>query len=165
MIIQGFDPIAAPDAQILILGSMPGVASLEADQYYAHARNAFWPIMGELFGAGPEIPYAERKTILMANGIAVWDVLKFCRREGSLDADIRAELPNDFAAFFAGHPRVRRIGLNGGKATKIFQKFAEAHAPAAAVATRLPSTSPAYAAMSFARKCELWRQALLGPQV
>ena len=165
MIIQGFEPIATPDARILILGSMPGVASLEADQYYAHARNAFWPIMGELFGAGPGIPYAERKTILMANGVAVWDVLKYCRREGSLDADIKAEVPNEFAGFFAAHPQIRRIGLNGGKAAKSFQKFAEAHAPSAAVAKPLPSTSPAYAAMSFARKCELWREALLSPSV
>ncbi|MEZ6002078.1 DNA-deoxyinosine glycosylase [Hyphomonas sp.] len=163
MIIRGFDPISAPDAQILILGSMPGVASLEAGQYYAHARNAFWPIMGELFGAGPEKPYAERKAILTANGVAVWDVLKFCRREGSLDANIKAEVPNDFAAFFADHPQIRRVGLNGGKAAKSFRKYAGAHAPFGAVATLLPSTSPAYAALSLPRKCELWRAALLDP--
>lgn len=163
MIIQGFDPISAPDARILILGSMPGVASLEAGQYYAHARNAFWPIMGELFGAGHEKPYDERKAILKANGIAVWDVLKFCRREGSLDANIKAEVPNQFEDFFAGHSQICRIGLNGAKAARSFRNFAEIHAPAAAVAALLPSTSPAYAAMDLKRKCEVWREALLGP--
>jgi len=163
--IQGFDPISAPDARILVLGSMPGVASLEAGQYYAHARNAFWPIMGALFGARPEKAYEERKAILKSNGIAVWDVLKFCRREGSLDANIKAEVPNDFKGFFAGHSQICRIGLNGGKAAQSFRKFAEIHAPASAVATLLPSTSPAYAAMDLKRKCEVWREALLGPSV
>ena len=161
MIIQGFDPIAARDARILILGSMPGIASLEAGQYYAHGRNAFWPIMGALFGSGPERPYTDRTSILMANGIVVWDVLKYCHREGSLDANIKAEIPNDFATFFASHPQIRRIGLNGGKAAKSFQKYAEAYAPSRTTVTQLPSTSPAYAAMNFTRKCELWRMALL----
>ena len=162
MIIQGFDPIAARDARLLILGSMPGVASLEAQQYYAHGRNAFWPIMGELFGAGPDKPYPERQAILMAKGVAVWDVLQFCRREGSLDSNIKAEVPNDFAAFFAAHPHIRRIALNGGKAAKSFDKYAAPHCPPSAVATPVPSTSPAYASMNFVRKCELWRAALLG---
>lgn len=165
MIIQGFDPIAARGARILILGSMPGIASLEAGQYYAHGRNAFWPIMGELFGAGLDKSYSERKATLIANKVAVWDVLQFCRREGSLDSNIKAEAPNDFASFFARHPDIRRIGLNGGKAASSFGKYAEAHAPAGAIATTLPSTSPAYAAMSFTRKCELWRSALLGREI
>ncbi len=160
MIVQGFDPIAAPDARLLILGSMPGVASLEAGQYYAHGRNAFWPIMGQLFGAGPERPYSERQAILKENGIAVWDVLQFCRREGSLDANIKAEVPNDFAGFFAAHPGICRILLNGGKAAKSFGRYAAMHAPASAKEVAVPSTSPAYAAMSFARKCELWRAAV-----
>ncbi len=141
---------------------MPGVASLEAGQYYAHGRNAFWPIMGELFGAGPEKSYRERQGILMENGIAVWDVLQFCRREGSLDANIRAEVSNDFAGFFAVHPDIRRILLNGGKAAKSFAKHAAMHSPSSAIEIAVPSTSPAYASMSFARKCELWRAALLG---
>ena len=140
---------------------MPGIASLEAGQYYAHGRNAFWPIMGALFGSGPERPYTDRTSILMANGIAVWDVLKYCHRKGSLDANIKAEVPNDFATFFANHPQIRRIGLNGGKAAKSFQKYAKVYAPSGTTVTQLPSTSPAYAAMNFARKCELWRLALL----
>ena len=99
MIIQGFDPISDPDARILILGSMPGIASLEANQYYGHPRNAFWRIMGDVFGAGLELPYAERTAILKDQGVAVWDVLKLCHREGSLDSNIKDEVPNDFATF------------------------------------------------------------------
>ena len=159
-VIRSFDPIASPDARVLILGSMPGAASLEAQQYYAHPHNAFWRIMGELVGAGPDKPYAERTRILRARGIAVWDVLRFCVRPGSLDSDIRDEVPNDFASFFAAHPRITRIGLNGGKAAASFRKYAAEHCPRQAEISTLPSTSPAHAARSFAEKCALWRAAL-----
>ena len=159
-ILQSFEPIAAPDTRILILGSMPGVASLEASAYYAHPQNAFWRIMGELIGAGPDKTYAERIRILKAHGVAVWDVLKSCTRAGSLDSDIRDEVPNDFAAFFAAHPRITHIGLNGGKAAATFRKYAAAHCPAHVHIVVLPSTSPAHAARSFAEKCALWREAL-----
>lgn len=162
MLVRSFPPIAKPDAETLILGSMPGIASLEAGQYYAHPRNAFWPIMGALFGAGPELPYADRAGRLAARRVAVWDVLQLCLREGSLDAAIREEVPNDFAAFFAAHPRIRRIGLNGGKAAAGFRKYAAAHMPAGAGAIVLPSTSPALAALSLAAKREAWRRALTG---
>ena len=160
VILQSFEPIAAPDARILILGSMPGVASLEAKEYYAHPQNAFWRIMDELIGAGPDKSYAERTRILKVHGIAVWDVLKSCIRPGSLDSDIRDEVPNDFAAFFAAHPRITHIGLNGGKAAATFRKYAAAHCPAHVHIVVLPSTSPAHAARSFAEKCALWREAL-----
>ena len=160
MIVRSFAPIAAPGAHTLILGSMPGLASLEAGEYYAHPRNAFWRIMGDLFGAEPALPYAERTTILNAAGIAVWDVLQSCEREGSLDADIRAEMPNDFSAFFAVQPGIRRIGLNGGKAAASFRKHAVAFAPSGAELHTLPSTSPAHAARSFDEKLAVWRGAL-----
>jgi double-stranded uracil-DNA glycosylase len=162
MIVRSFAPIAAPGAHTLILGSMPGIASLEAGEYYAHPRNAFWRIMGAVYGAGPDLPYAERTAALTANGIAVWDVLQSCEREGSLDADIRAEVPNDFAGFFAAHPGIRRVGLNGSKAAASFRKHAGALAPAGAALSMLPSTSPAHAARSFEEKCALWRAALAG---
>jgi TDG/mug DNA glycosylase family protein len=159
-ILQSFEPIAAPDARILILGSMPGVASLEANEYYAHPQNAFWRIMGELTGAGPHMTYAERTRILKSQGIAVWDVLRSCIRPGSLDSDIRDEVPNDFAAFFAACPRITHIGLNGGKAAATFRKYAANHCPPDVHVVVLPSTSPAHAARSFAEKCALWRDAL-----
>lgn len=162
MLVRSFPPVAAPGAELLILGSMPGIASLEAGQYYAHPRNAFWPIMGALFDVGPELPYAERVAALTTRRIAVWDVLKLCLRKGSLDADIREEVPNDFAGFFARYPRIRRIGLNGGKAAAAFRKYAAAHMPAGAAAIVLPSTSPAHAALSLTAKQDAWCKALTG---
>ena len=117
--IRCFPPVADPDtARVLILGSMPGVASLTAQRYYAHPRNQFWPIMGALFGAGPDLPYAERLRALTRAGIALWDVLESCERAGSLDAaiDVRSAQANDFAAFFDAHPGIVRIAFNGGTA-------------------------------------------------
>ena len=116
--IRSFAPIAAPGATVLILGSMPGRASLLAGQYYAHPRNAFWPIMGELFGAGPELPYARRVRVLARAGVAVWDVLASCTRGGSLDSDIDpgSIVANDFASFFRAHPRIERVYFNGAMA-------------------------------------------------
>lgn len=156
--IYSFPPIAAPDARVLILGSMPGAASLAAGEYYAHPRNAFWPIMGALFGAGPELSYAQRTAILTARQVAVWDVLQACVRPGSLDADISDEVPNDFASFFAAHPHITHVLLNGGKAAVSFKRYAAAQCPA--VAVPVPSTSPAHAAMGLDRKCALWREAI-----
>ncbi len=158
--IESFPPIAAPDSRVLILGSMPGEASLKAGQYYAHKRNAFWRIMGELFGAGLEKPYDERVRILNARGIALWDVLQSCVRQGSLDSNITTEMPNDFAAFFKGHPHIARVGLNGGKAAASFRKYAAAFCPPNVVVTSLPSTSPAHAARSFEQKLNAWREGL-----
>jgi len=159
-LVRSFAPIAAPDARLLILGSMPGAASLAADQYYAHPRNAFWPIMGALIGAGPEKSYAERKRLLVSRRIALWDVLASCERPGSLDSDIREEIPNDFASFFAAHPDIRRIGLNGGKAAASFARYAKPHCPPSVEVRVLPSTSPAHAARTVAEKCAIWRTAL-----
>ena len=161
MQIRGFPPIAVPDAEILILGSMPGIASLEAGQYYAHPRNAFWPIMCVLFRACPDLSYSDRVRVLARRKVAVWDVLQLCQREGSLDAAIRDEVPNDFATFFAAHPNIRRIGLNGGKAAASFQRHAALHQPASAEAVVLPSTSPAYASLNLEAKCALWWEALM----
>ena len=161
MIIQSFAPIAAPDAEILILGSMPGIASLEANQYYAHPRNAFWGIMGKLYGAGIALPYDERQSVLKSRRVALWDVLQFCQREGSLDSNIKEEVPNDFARFFAAHPHIRRVGLNGGKAAKSFEKYARPYLPPSAIAVTLPSTSPAHAAKRFEQKCAEWRAGLV----
>ena len=159
--VRSFPPVANAAARILILGSMPGAASLAASRYYAHPRNAFWPIMGELIGAGPELPYRERLMVLKRHGIALWDVLKSCHRPGSLDAAIDdASLePNDLPGFLRRHPRIDRLYFNGAKAEQVFRRHVLPRLEAAACprCVRLPSTSPAHAARSFEQKLDAWR--------
>lgn len=163
--VQSFAPIADARARILILGSMPGKASLAAGQYYAHAQNLFWRILGEITGADAAAPYATRARALKSHGIALWDVLESCAREGSLDsaiddATIRA---NDFVSFYRAHPRIAQVFFNGAKAEACYRKYvlpALAHAPAPPSYHRLPSTSPANASMSRAHRQTQWQQAL-----
>jgi len=102
-LLQSLAPVAHANAKVLILGSMPGAESLAQQQYYAHPRNAFWPIMASLYGFAADLPYALRLQQLTAHGVALWDVLAYCEREGSLDSAIRNEQPNDFHRFFAAH--------------------------------------------------------------
>jgi hypoxanthine-DNA glycosylase len=163
MSIESFPPIAAPDARVLVLGSMPGAESLRAAQYYAHPRNAFWWIMGELFGARPELAYAERERVLRAHGVAVWDVLRSCRRPASsLDSSIErdTEVANDLAGFLAEHRSIAAVFFNGAKAEEAWRRHVEPSlaelAPAPRYA-RLPSTSPAYAGLSREGKLAQWR--------
>jgi hypoxanthine-DNA glycosylase len=159
---RGFAPIAAPDAQVLILGSLPGQRSLAQRQYYAQPQNAFWRLMGALFGAGPELPYAERTARLIAQRVAVWDVCKAAAREGSLDAaiDLATVIPNDFRSFLRTHPAIGLVCTNGGTATRLYQRLVLPGLPATARALPvhpLPSTSPAHAALRFEQKLERWR--------
>ncbi len=160
--LQCFPPIETPQAKVLILGSMPGVRSLEAGQYYAHPRNLFWKIIEQLLGIPAATPYVERCELLTARGIALWDVIGRCERAGSLDAAIcNATLqPNDFSAFFAVHRDLKYVFFNGAKAEEVFQRRV---LPGISDLLnkvefqRLPSTSPAYASLSFDEKCNAWR--------
>ncbi|MHB1075645.1 DNA-deoxyinosine glycosylase [Thiobacillus sp.] len=158
---QGFPPIADAHARILILGSLPGQVSLQRQQYYAQPQNAFWKIMGRLFGAGPELPYEDRAQNLVRNRIALWDVCAAAQRPGSLDAAIvhSSVVPNDFAAFIATHPHVELICFNGGKAAELYRRRVLPGLPNTRRAIRyatLPSTSPAHAAMPFEEKLTCW---------
>ena len=114
---QSFPPIAGKQAKILILGSIPGEASLAAQQYYAHPRNAFWPIMARWLQIPLEASYQEQIMALQASPIALWDVLKSCRRSGSLDSNIEADtqIINDFHTFFSIHREITQVLFNGGK--------------------------------------------------
>ena len=157
---RSFPPIANPDATILILGSMPGQASLAANAYYAHPRNAFWPIMAALLGFEANTDYPQRIAALKAARIALWDVLHSCNRPGSLDADIAPDslVANDLPGFLQQHPAIRRVFFNGAKAEACFRKhIALSLAAPALQCMRLPSTSPAHAALSFERKLAAWR--------
>ena len=160
--IHGFAPLLGDKPRILILGSMPSVASLEKHQYYGKPQNAFWKIMGELFGAGPELPYEERVEILTAQGIAVWDVLASCVRPGSLDSaiDMRTAVVNQFGGFLTAHRSIENVFFNGRKAEELFRKrvmpdLGSGLPPLSFVC--LPSTSPAMATLDFAAKLEKWR--------
>jgi TDG/mug DNA glycosylase family protein len=155
-----FPAVSRGDAQILILGTLPGVESLKQQRYYAHPRNAFWPIMGALYGASPDIVYDARLEILKNNRIALWDVCACARREGSLDSNIQAPVPNDFAAFFATHPLIGRICFNGQPAEQLFRRLRSDGLPVMRQST-LPSTSPAHARMGFEEKLVRWRDALV----
>jgi TDG/mug DNA glycosylase family protein len=161
--LVGFPAIATPSARVLILGSMPGAASLDAGQYYAHPRNAFWPIMRELLGLAADASYRARIAALREADLALWDVLHACQREGSLDGDIDAGSleANDFGRFFRRHPRITHVFFNGSSAERWFRRFASG-LPADRVVhyTRLPSTSPAHAALSMAAKTVAWHAAL-----
>ena len=162
--IQSFPPIEDGAANILILGSMPGKESLRAGQYYAHRRNAFWTIMGDLIGAAPALPYETRTRILKSAGIALWDVLASCTRHGSMDADIDADsiCPNDFVSFFAKHPDITHVFFNSSMAEQCFHKHVQPlleplPGQRPLHYQRLPSTSPAHASMSYRQKLKAWK--------
>lgn len=158
--VTGFAPIATASARLLILGSLPGVRSLEAGRYYAHPRNAFWPIMAGICGFEAGLPYARRARALERADIALWDVLQGCQRRGSLDSaiDRRSCVPNDLPAFLAAHPRIRRIGFNGGEAQRLFNRCVLPRLAGHELEfVRLPSTSPAHT-LPLARKAAAWRK-------
>ena len=157
--INSFAPQIRADARILILGSMPGAASLAAGQYYAHPRNAFWPIVCAWCGISPEIAYANRISAMHDARIGVWDVLASCQRLGSLDSAItrNAAQPNDLMAVLQRCPTLERVCFNGAAAAAFYRR--QRYANGAVELLRLPSTSPAHT-MPIAEKMRLWHKAL-----
>ncbi len=159
--IAGFEPIAAPDARVLILGSLPSQQSLQKHEYYGNPQNAFWRVMGELFDAGPDIPYVHRAEKLKRFRIAVWDVLHSSIRPGSMDAaiDLQSATPNDFQMFYDEHPMLEMLCFNGKKAAELYERLV---APQGICTIdkiefrTLPSTSPAYASMKLEEKIRHW---------
>ena len=150
-------PVGAADATLLILGSLPGEASLAAQRYYAHPQNQFWRLLGDAIGEKlVALDYDARLERLAARGIALWDVVGEARREGSLDGAIRSASANALAQFAADHPRLRAIAFNGGTAAKIGRK---ALADCTVPLIDLPSSSPAYT-LPLAEKAARW--AVLG---
>jgi hypoxanthine-DNA glycosylase len=149
---------------VLILGSMPGIASLRAGEYYAHPRNAFWQIIGTLLEIDAAASYELRVATLRKQRIALWDVLESCTRTTSLDSDIddASIVVNNFARFLRTHAEIRTICFNGAKAESCYRKYVLPEVTDAGDFRyhRLPSTSPAHAAMSVAAKVEAWRAVL-----
>lgn len=153
--LSGLPPVIAPNTRVLILGSFPGAASLAAQQYYAHPRNALWPILSALTGeALAALPYAERLPRLLAHGFGLWDVLGACEREGSLDSAIRKPAANDFQRLRELCPALETVGFNG----QTSGKFAPQFAAQGYRTVLLPSSSPALAALTFQQKLAAWRR-------
>lgn len=157
-----FPAIESAAAHTLILGSLPGRRSLDMRQYYAHPQNVFWRIVAAVFDTGWPLPYARAADVLTSHGVAVWDVLAEAERPGSLDSAIvpATARVNDFAAFFRAHPRMRRVFFNGRKAEDMYRRVVLpglADEFGSLCHACLPSTSPANAGMTFARKLAMWQ--------
>lgn len=157
--LTGLAPVAGTGARLLVLGSFPGVASLQAQQYYAHPRNQFWPILSAIWGlSGPRalqnLPYAERLPVLHQQGLAIWDVYAGCRRQGSLDSAITDAALNDLPGLIQQVPSLQAIAHNGGESARHMAITRSLGLPV----YKLPSTSPANASWSFERKLTAWRE-------
>jgi hypoxanthine-DNA glycosylase len=150
-----FPPIAPKNAHILILGTMPGTKSLELNQYYGHNQNNFWKFMFQIFNEDFSSDYETKKALLLKNNIALWDVLQFCDRVGSLDSAIKNEIANDFETFLKQHQNIKTIVFNGQKAAAFFKKYV--HLQKSYQLITMPSTSPANASQAFQSKLEQWR--------
>lgn len=150
-----FSAVADEQTTRMIIGSMPGVASLNAGQYYAHPRNAFWKIIAELFDAPyPFESYDAKLSLLLKNHIGLWDVFASCERDGSLDSDIKNAVVNDFDVFLKNHPKVKTLYFNGNTSFKNFTKSFHING---LKLHPLPSTSPANARLTFAEKITAWK--------
>lgn len=162
MRIHAFEPIVGHDPKILILGSMPSVASLDIQEYYGFGRNQFWQIMGEIYGFDRDDPYMYRQMKIREHGIALWDVIESCERKGSLDANIVDASYNDVVGFIRMHPTIRKVILNGSKARDVYRRqFAFLLQDIESMA--LYSTSPANA-ISYKKKYRQWQAALMAVQ-
>lgn len=161
--VGSFPPLIDEFCTTLVLGSMPGIASLDATQYYAHPRNAFWPIMASVFGFERDAPYDERCAALLQSRVALWDVLRECERRGSLDSaivDATSEV-NDFPALFARYPNLNTVVFNGAKSADTFKRrVSRTVVTDARRFVRMPSTSPAHASLTLAEKLVKWREVL-----
>jgi hypoxanthine-DNA glycosylase len=154
--LQGLAPVIARHSRLVILGSFPGVASLQAQQYYGHPRNQFWPLLGAVWRLDLlALPYAQRLSEARQRGLGLWDVYASCRRQGSLDAAIEDAEFNDLASLKRRAPALRGVAHNGGESARAMKQIQALGLPV----QRLPSSSPANASWSFERKLGAWRAA------
>jgi double-stranded uracil-DNA glycosylase len=151
---RSFPPVVDARSRVLVLGTLPGEESLRRQQYYAHPRNLFWPIIFALFDATPLADYAERLAFVAAHRIAMWDVCELGEREKSADTAIRLERPNAIDRLLDEHPLIRAVAFNGTTARRLYDRHFPRRPELAYLA--LPSTSPAHATIGFAGKLEQW---------
>lgn len=156
--IRSFKPIVNQSCRVLVLGTMPGEESLRQQQYYAHARNLFWPLVFRVFDTAAEPDYSKRQQFLLNRRIALWDVFESCERDGSLDSNIRAEKLNDVAGLLETNPGIQYVFCNGGTAHQQFCRFVLPLLKRPVYHLRLPSTSPANASVSYEEKLNRWLQ-------
>jgi len=153
-LLCGLPPVIDARTRLVVLGSFPGVASLEAGQYYAHPRNQFWPLLSAIWDVDLRaLPYAERLAVMNDHHLGLWDVYAHCRREGSLDSAIADAQLNDLASLRVRAPGLTAVAHNGGESARS-RRVTEA---LGVDVVRLPSTSPANASWSFERKLAAWR--------
>jgi hypoxanthine-DNA glycosylase len=150
-----FPPVTRADTRLLVLGSLPGALSLARQRYYAHPQNQFWRLMGAVISRdlGP-LAYEARREALLDAGIGLWDTVAAATREGSLDADIRLHQASDLSALAATLPRLRAVAFNGGTSARIGRRQLAGASGLALI--DLPSSSPAYASLSFENKRDAW---------
>ena len=156
--ITSFPPIISEKPLVLILGTVPSIKSLEKRQFYGHPQNAFWRIMFRLFDEAHSDSYDDRINLILSHNLALWDVLKSCEREGSLDSSIKNPVPNDLMGVYNAHPTIRYVVLNGGGAYNFYRKLIRPSLPVPAI--KMPSTSPANARLTFEDKLESWMEIL-----
>lgn len=155
-LLTGLPPVLAPDARLVVLGSFPGVASLQAGAYYAHPRNQFWPLLSAIWGVDlVSLDDAQRRRHLMERRVGLWDVYAHCRRPGSLDSAIRDAQFNDLGRLRHTAPGLCAIAHNGATSASA-ARLTRALGVSVHV---LPSTSPAHASWRFERKCAVWADA------
>ena len=153
-LLDGLPPVLDSDTRLVVLGSFPGVASLQAQQYYGHPRNHFWPILSALWNVDlVRATYAQRLAEARAHGLGLWDVYARCEREGSLDSAIENARLNDLAGLKRLAPLLQAIAHNGGESARAMKQIQALGLPV----QRLPSSSPANASWSFERKLGAWR--------
>jgi len=156
---QSFKPISNSETKILILGSLPSDKSIELAEYYGHPRNRFWKIISTITNTTLPETYSEKQTLLLNNGIGVWDVANNAIRKGSLDNDIKDEVPNDINKFIDEHKGLKTICFNGKKSEALFNKYFKRNENLNYIS--LPSSSPANARITFEDICTVWKQMLL----
>lgn len=158
-LVHSFEPVIGNNPRVLILGSMPGIVSLQAVQYYANPRNAFWPIMADLFAIEIDCEYQHRIDQIKQLPVILWDTIKACHREGSLDSSIKSNQleANDIPALLQHYPDVQLVACNGATSERYFNRLVKGQLEYQIEVLRLPSTSPANATMSYRQKLAAWR--------
>ena len=152
---KAFAPIVNNTCKMLILGTMPGEKSLQLQQYYGNRGNQFWRLLYAVFNKELQMDYADRIKLLHDHDIALWDVLQFCEREGSLDSKIKNEVANDFPTFYRNYPNIKHVFFSSKNAAAYYDKYVGRKD--SIIYEVLPSPSGANASMTFAQKLEVWK--------